>query len=83
VSSLLIQNNGGGGLERVKLIHPSGRFGMLVCQDVRNLRGGISADAFACGASKAISNRVVQKIVRIEMRAGGSMEAKRVPQLVT
>jgi hypothetical protein len=79
LSALFVQNNGCGGLERVKFVHPSSRLGVLVCQDVRHLRSSISTNAVACSSSKTIANRVVQKNVSIEVGAGGRMESKRIP----
>lgn len=83
LSAMIVSNNGCRRLEGIEFIHPSGRLGMFVRQDVRDLRCRVATDAAPRSARKAITDRVVQKYVGIEMGAGSRMEAKGVPQLLT
>ena len=50
-------------------MHPCGRFGVLISQDIRYLRVGVCANALAGSASKAITYRVVEKAVRVKVWA--------------
>jgi hypothetical protein len=49
----------GGGLQRIEVMHPRGRFGKFVSQNVRHLGSGIFAYGLASGACKAITDGIV------------------------
>ena len=59
LSTMIVKDSRCRGLEGVKLMHPSGRLGMFVCQDVCNLRRRIAADAAPCSACKAVADGIV------------------------
>ena len=50
-------------------MHPCGRFGVLVSENIRYLRLGVRATALASSISKAITHRVVKEAVRVEVWA--------------
>jgi hypothetical protein len=63
-------------LQWVKIMHPSGRFGVLVGKEICNFGVGVLGDSCACSSSKAISHGVAQKVVRVKVQARDSVEAK-------
>ncbi len=65
--SVLMMYDGSRGLERIKFMHPCGGLGMLVSEDIRDLRIRVRADAFAGSACKAITHRVVKEAVGVEV----------------
>lgn len=68
-------------LERVELVHPGGRLGVFICDDICNLSVGVLGDSRARSSGKAIPHRVVEEVVRIEVQARGGVEPKGVPHL--
>ena len=77
---VIFEKDGGGiRFKREKVMHPCRRFGKLVGQNVGNLCPRVFADTLSSGASKAVADGIVQKIVSIEVDACGSVKPKRVP----
>lgn len=64
----------------VKLMHPSSRLGMFVREEVCNLSLGVPSNPCTRGSSEAVANRVMQKVIGVEMQARSSMQAKRIPE---
>jgi hypothetical protein len=54
-------------LERVELVHPGGRLGVFVCEDICNLSVRVFGDSRARSSGKTIPHRVVEEVVRIEV----------------
>ena len=62
---VIFEKDGGGiRFKREKVMHPCRRFGKLVGQNVGNLCPRVFADTLSSGASKAVADGIVQKIVR-------------------
>ncbi len=62
-----VDNGGCLRLERVELVHPGGRLGVFICDDVCNLSVGVFGDSRARSSGKTIPYRVVEEVVRIEV----------------
>jgi hypothetical protein len=71
VGVVSINDDGGVRFEGVELVYPRCRFCMFICEEIGYSGIRVCGNAFACRSRKTVSDRVVEEVIRVEMRAGG------------